>query len=108
MREGLGLVLIGALAFLLRGWGWSVGLLVGFAAVGIGRLARWGFVRVLVRDQGSGLAAGLAGFARHVFVSLLAVGGILAGLPALAVAGGLLIPTVGRWIWTVRLARTPG
>jgi hypothetical protein len=104
----LGLAVATALGLLVLGWEWSVGLGWGFAAVGAGRLVRWGFLKVLVREGRGGVAAGLSGLARQLFLSLVAVGGILAGLPPLAVAGGLLVPTVGRWIWTVRLARTPG
>lgn len=108
MGEGLGLALPLALGFLILGWEWPVGLLWGFAAVGIGRLVRWNLIALMLREGGGGLAAGLTGVARHLLVSFLTVGGILAGLPALAVAGGLLIPTLGRFFWMVRLARTPG
>lgn len=108
MAEGLGLALPAAVGLLVLGWPWSLGLLVGVAAVGVGRLVRWGLVGVLLREGGGGIAAGLAGVARHLLVTILAVGGVLAGLPPLAVAAGLLVPSVGRWIWTVRLARTAG
>ncbi len=108
MGESLGLALPLALGLLILGWEWSLGLVWGIAAVGAGRLARWGFVTMLLRDGRGGFAAGLAAIARHLLLSLLAVGGVLAGLPPLAVGGGLLLPTVGRWAWTVRFARTPG
>ncbi|QAA76422.1 MAG: hypothetical protein BIP78_0656 [Candidatus Bipolaricaulis sibiricus] len=90
------------------GWGWSIGLLWGVATVGVGRLVRWGFLSILLREGRNGRAAGGASLARYVLVALLAVGGVLAGLPPLAVAGGLLLPSVGLWCWTVRVARTSG
>lgn len=108
MGEGLGLALPLALGLLVLGWEWSLGLMWGFAVVGGGRLVRWGFLHVLLREGRGGVAAGLAAVARHLFLFLLAAGGILAGLPPLAVAGGLVIPTVGRWLWTVRFARALG
>jgi len=108
MGESVWLALPVALGLLALGWEWSVGLLWGLAAVGAGRLVRWGLLTVMRREGGTGITAGLSGFARHLFIALLASGGILAGLPPLAVAGGLLVPTLGRWIWTVRLARALG
>jgi len=108
MREGLWVALPTAVGFLALGWEWAVGLGWGFAAVGAGRLARWGFVMAMLRDGRGGAAAGLSGLARHLFLALFAVGGVVAGLPPLAVAAGLVVPTVGRWIWTVKLARAPG
>lgn len=108
MREGSWLALPMALGLLVCGWEWSVGLLWGFAAVGAGRLVRWGLLTVVLREGQRGFAAGLSGLARQLFIVLFAAGGILAGLPPLAVAGGLLVPTLGRWIWTVRLARALG
>lgn len=110
MDEGFGLAALAAVGLLVLGWGWvwPVGLLWGFATVGAGRVVRWGLVVLMLREGGGGLAAGLSAVARQLLVSLLAVGGVLTGLPPLAVAGGLLIPSLGRWCWTVRLARTPG
>lgn len=102
----LALPVAGGLALL--GWQWPVGVLVGLASVVAGRLVRRGLVRVVRREGGGGLAAGLGGTLRHLLVSLLALGGIGLGLPPWAVIAGLLLPTAGRWAWTVRLARTPG
>lgn len=108
MGEGSWLAVPIALGLLVLGWEWSVGLLWGFAAVGAGRLVRWGLLKVMLRDGQGGFAAGLSGVARQFFIALFAAGGIVAGLPPLAVAGGLLVPTLGRWVWTVRLARALG
>ncbi len=107
MEEGLWLALPVAVGLFFLGWEWSVGLGWGIAGVGAGRLVRWGFLKVIVRE-GRGRAAALPALARQLFLALFAAGGIVAGLPPLAVAAGLLIPTIGRWIWTVRLARVPG
>jgi len=108
IEEGVWLAVPTALGLLALGWEWSVGLLWGFAAVAGGRLVRWGFLTVIVREgRGGFAAAGLSAVARQFFLVSLSLGGVLAGLPPLAVAGGLLVPTVGRWIWTVRVARTP-
>ncbi len=108
MGEGLVVAVPVAAGLLAVGGWWAAGLLWGLAAVAAGRLARWGLLQVVVREGGGGGAAGVAGVARQALVSVLAVGGVMAGLPPLAVAGGLVLPTVGRWIWTVRLARTLG
>lgn len=108
MGESLGLAFALALALLALGWSWGVGLLVGFAAVGIGRIVRWCLIALILREGGGGWAAGLSAVARYLLVAFLAVGAILSGLPALAVAGGLLLPTLGRWVWMVRLARAAG
>lgn len=106
--EGIGLALPVALGLLVLGWGWAVGVLWGLAVVAGGRLMRWWLLKVLVREGGRGLAAGLVAVARQALVALLAFGGIALGLPPLAIAGGLLLPTVGRWIWTVRVVRSTG
>lgn len=108
MGEGLWLAVPVAVGLLVLGWQWSVGLLWGFAVVGAGRLVRWGLLTVMLGEGRGGFVAGLSGVVRQLFVALLAAGGIVAGLPPLAVGGGLLIPSVGVWWWMVRLARSAG
>lgn len=108
MREGLAVGLPVAVGLLAVGVWWTAGLVWGLAVVAAGRLVRWGLLQVAGRGGGGGWSAGLAGAARQMLVSMLAVGGVEAGLPPLAVVGGLLVPTVGRWLWTVRLARASG
>lgn len=107
MGEGLAVGVPVAAGLLAVGGLWTAGLVWGLGAVAAGRLVRWGLLQVAGRGGGGGWSAGLVGAARQVFVSVLAVGGVGAGLPPLAVVGGLLVPTVGRWLWTVRLARAP-
>lgn len=108
VKEGglLAAVLGGAL--LIVGWRWSLGVLGGVAAVAIGRLV-WGqLVAILVRERGGRIAAGVASLVRQVLIGGLAVGGILSGLPPLAVAGGLLLVALGSVMGTVNVARSSG
>ncbi|MCX7750481.1 MAG: hypothetical protein N2320_02835 [Candidatus Bipolaricaulota bacterium] len=108
LREAVGLALPLAVGISVLGWTWPLGVFVGLGAVASGRLLRWGLIAILRREGGGGLAAGLAGTVRHIFVSLLALGGVALGLPPLAVSAGLLLPTLGRLIWTVRVVRSVG
>lgn len=105
LREGGLLAAVLAAALLVVGWQWSLGVVGGVAAVAIGRLA-WGhLVAILVRDRGGRGAAAVASLVRQGLVGGVVAGGILAGLPPLAVGGGLLLAVLGRVVGTVNLAR---
>ncbi len=105
VREGLWLGLPAALAFVAMGWSvlWPLGLLWGWGAVAVGRVLRWALVRGALREGSLARAAGLIAVGRQVVVAALAFAGPVIGLPPWAVVGGLLLPILGRWIWTVHL-----
>ncbi|MBC7220233.1 hypothetical protein H5T55_01910 [Candidatus Bipolaricaulota bacterium] len=108
VKEGGLLAAVLAAALLVVGWRWSLGVVGGMAAVVIGRLA-WGhLVAILVWDRGGRVAAAVASLVRQGLAGGLAVGGILVGLPPLAVVGGVLLAVLGRVVGTVNLARASG
>jgi len=108
VREGFWLGV--PVAVVLAGWGaqWPLGLVWGWGAVAVGRAVRWALIGVALREGTGPRAAGLIAVGRQALVAGLALAGPALGLPPLALAGGLLLPTLGRWIWTVRLVRSIG
>ncbi len=104
IREGALLAAVLSVALSALGWGWPLGVWWGLLAVAAPR----GVASLLDRNLETGssrLWTSIAAFGGQMLMAALALGGVAAGLPALAVIAGLGAAAFGVWARAWALSR---